>query len=169
MEFNVSSLLKEHTGATRQYDIDDDLLVDGTARHLSGRVRFDRTPDGVLVRARMRGAMDDECSRCLKPIAYPVDVEFEEQYLPTLDVDTGVHVTPPPDEEDAYRIDERHILDLREAAREYWTMAIPLAPVCREDCPGLCPSCGEERAPDHPCARDQVDARWSKLADLRPG
>ena len=169
MEFNVSSLLKEHTGATRAYDIDDDLAIDGAVHHVAGHVRFDRTPDGVLVRAHLRGTAHGECSRCLKPAAYGVDIEFEEQYIPTVDVHTGVQLAPPAGEEDAFRIDARHILDLREAARQYWALALPIAPVCREDCPGLCPLCGEDLTPGHPCAGDQTDARWSKLADLRLG
>ncbi len=113
--------------------------------------------------------MVDECGRCLRPVSFPVEIAFEEEYIPTVDVHTGARVTPPTGGDEAYRIDERHILDLRQPAREYWTMALPMAPVCRPDCPGLCPLCGEELAAGHPCSREQIDARWSKLADLRLG
>jgi len=167
MEYNVSTLLREHTGATRAYGIDDDVYVDGETHHVLGHVRMDRTPNGILVRATLRGDAEDECSRCLRPITYAVDVSFEEEYIPTVDVITGSHVAVPEGSEDAYRIDEHHILDLRQAAGEYWATALPMAPLCRDDCPGLCPVCGEEISGDHPCAREQVDARWEKLAKLR--
>lgn len=169
MEYNVSSLLKEHTGATREYDIDEELEVDGTAHRVAGHVRLDRTPDGVLVRARLHGTMSDECGRCLRPISYPVELDFEEEYIPTVDIQTGAHVALPEGDDEAYRIDARHVLDLRRPAAEYWAMALPMAPVCREDCPGLCPVCGQELGEGHPCSREQIDARWSKLANLRLG
>jgi uncharacterized protein len=167
MEYNVSSLLKEHTGATREYAVDDAITVDGVAHHVTGAVRMDRTPEGIFVRAHLAGDMRDECSRCLKPITYPITLDIEEEYIPTVDVTTGARITPPEGEEDAYRIDERHILDLHEAAAQYWALALPIAPICREDCPGLCPACGEEIGPGHPCSREQIDARWEKLAKLR--
>lgn len=168
MQFNVSSLLKEATGATREYDIDDDLVVEGQRHHLTGYVRFDRTPRGIFVRARMDGTMSDVCSRCLKPITYPVHIEFEEEYRPTVDVNTGVSVELEEGDEEPYRISPRHMLDLSEPAQQYWALALPMAPLCDEKCAGLCPVCGEEISDaGHACTREQVDARWSKLANLK--
>jgi uncharacterized protein len=168
MQFNVSSLLKEHTGATREYDIDDDLMVEGERRHVRGHARLDRTPRGILVRSHVSGTAHGECSRCLKPITFPVDIQLEEQYIPTVDPDTGVHIEPEEGEEDAYRIDARHTLDLSEAIAQYWTLAQPMAPLCDDACAGLCPVCGEKiSGADHPCTREQVDARWEKLGQLK--
>lgn len=169
MQFNVVSLLKEATGATREYDIDAaDVATDGETVTMAGHVRFDRTPRGIFVRARFDGAHDDVCSRCLKPISFPVHVEFQEEYLPTVDVVSGAPVELQEGDEDVYRISPNHIIDLSEPAREYWTLALPMAPLCRDDCPGLCPLCGEELSDaNHACTREQVDARWAKLAGLR--
>jgi uncharacterized protein len=168
MQFNVSSLLKEATGATREYEIDDDLVVEGERHHLIGHVRFDRTPRGILVRAQMDGTMSDVCSRCLKPITYPVHIEFEEEYRPTVDVNTGAPVALEEGDEEPYRISPRHMLDLSEPAQQYWALTLPMAPLCDEKCAGLCPVCGEEISDaGHACTREQVDARWSKLADLK--
>lgn len=170
MQFNVSSLLKEAVGATREYDIDEDVRVDGVARHLTGRVRFDRTRDGILVRATLQGDQAADCGRCLKPMNFPVRVSFDEEFIPTVDVDSGARITPPEGEEEAYRIDTRHMLNLTEAIDQYWAMVLPLAPVCRDDCPGICPACGQDldRAV-HNCAAEQTDARWAKLQDLKLG
>jgi len=170
MQFNVSSLLQEPTGAVREYTIDDDLAIDGEGRHLSGQVRFDRTTAGILVRACLRGTVDAACSRCLAPVAQDVLVEFEEEYLPTIDVHTAAPILPGEGQEDAYRIDVRHILDLTLPAAQYWALALPMAPLCSEDCRGLCPDCGANRnAGPHGCSGTPVDARWEKLATLKLG
>lgn len=170
MQFNVSSLLQEATGTIREYDIDDDVRVDGEKRHLIGHVRFDRTPRGILVRARMSGSASDVCSRCLKPLTFEVHVDFDEMYYPSIDVHTGARVNLEEGIDDAYRINERHVIDLSEPVQQYWSMSLPMAPLCDDNCAGLCPVCGEElRDAAHACTRDQVDARWSRLAELKLG
>lgn len=168
MQFNVASLLKEPTGATRTDTIDDDVQIDGDLRHLLGKLRFDRTPRGVLVRAAARGTMDGVCSRCVKPFTYSIDVEFAEEYIPTIDLLSGATVALELGEDDAYRIDSRHMIDLTEPIAQYWALALPMAAVCREDCLGLCPVCGDEiAAAGHVCTGEQIDSRWSALANLK--
>ncbi len=168
MQFNVASLLKEPTGATRTDLIDDDIRIDGALRHVRGNVRFDRTPRGVLVRASMHGTMDGVCSRCVKPIMYVIDTQFAEEYIPTIDLASGATVPLEEGEEDAYRIDARHMIDLTEPIAQYWTLTLPMAPVCDVDCRGLCPICGEEIvAAEHACTGEQIDSRWSALAKLK--
>lgn len=168
MKFNVASLLKEATGAVREYDIDDDVRMDGQTRHVRGHARFDRTPQGVLVRASVAGTMVAQCSRCLKTLTVPVDVAFEEVYLPTHDINTGARIVPEEGEEESYRIDDRHMLDLGEAIAQYWAMAEPMAPLCEEACRGICPQCGAILADgiEHECPRAQADPRWARLAEL---
>ncbi len=171
MQFNVSSLLREHTGAVRHYDIDDDLLVEGAVHRVAGHVRFDRTPRGILVRAGMAGSTSDDCSRCLKPLTYDVAIDIQEEYFPLIDIDNGVRFELAAGEDaDSYRIDEHHMIDLAIPAEEYWLIARPMAPVCDEACRGLCGHCGAELGGDpHVCAADLADARWSKLANLKLG
>ena len=170
MQFNVAALLQERTGAIREYDIDDDIVIDGEQQHLSGHIRLDRTPRGVLARARLHGVTEADCSRCLNPTTTPVEMLIEEEYIPLVDINGGGRVDPTETETENYRISERHILDLSEAVRQYWAIALPLAPLCREDCPGLCPHCGanlDETA--HACAAGDLDSPWSKLRSLKLG
>ena len=169
MQFNVADLLKDTTGATREHDIDESVDVDGQPRMLTGRVRFDRTHDGILVRAVLRGEEDAMCSRCLRPLSYAIEVAFDEQYIPMIDIISGAKITPPEGDDDAYRISERHMLDLGEPIQQYWAMSRPMAPLCRPDCPGLCPICGSEALEGHACAPDTADERWSKLRNLKLG
>jgi DUF177 domain-containing protein len=167
MQFNVSELLRESYGAFREHPIDDDVRLDGGAHRLSGRVRFDRVPEGIFVRATMHGFARGECSRCLDPAAVPIDLVVEELYIPIVDPITGSRVHLPDGEEDAYRINERHMIDLTLPAQQYWSMALPIALVCDPECRGICPECGERREVNHGCASLAVDDRWSKLRDLR--
>ncbi len=168
MQFNVASLLKEPTGSIREYEVDDDIVVDRERHHVSGRVRFDRTNLGILVRATINGTLASECSRCLRPMSCNLTMTFEEEYLPSVDPHTGAPLTPPEGLEDAYRIDNRHMLDLSLAARQYWSLASPMAPVCDEDCRGLCAECGADlNAGEHDCSSAPIDPRWEKLAPLR--
>lgn len=169
MLFNVSTLLKEHTGASREFAIDDDVRVDHVTHHLQGNMRLDRTPRGILVRGSLHGTQDTQCSRCLKPVATPIDILIEEEFIPIIDVTTGVRVETNETEEEAYRINARHELDLREPVQQYWAMVSPMAPLCRDDCVGICPLCGEEIGSDHGCSNQQIDERWAKLAALREG
>ena len=167
MEFNVADLLKDSYGALREFDIDDDIRIDGVTQHVTGHVRLDRTPDGVLVRAALRGPVSATCSRCLRPISLDISIAFDEQYVPTIDVNTGARIDLPEGEDDSYRITPRHVIDLREPIEQYWSMALPMAPLCTPDCPGLCAVCGKELADGHACAVEATDDRWSRLRDLR--
>ena len=169
MQFNVSDLLRESYGAFREFSIDDDIRIDGELHHLAGNVRFDRVPLGIFVRATLLGDTAAECSRCLDAFRQPVALTIEEQYIPTIDLINGGRVTPPEGEEDAYRIDERHMIDLLVPVRQYWGMALPIAPVCSQACAGICESCGQRREPDHACTSEADDGRWAKLRDLKLG
>ena len=83
-----------------------------------------------------------ECSRCLEPCVVPMQVHFEETFQPSVNMMTGVPL--PPSEDAALQIDEHHLLDLSEIVRQYILTNMPLHPVCRPDCQGLCPECGAD-------------------------
>jgi uncharacterized protein len=70
---------------------------------------------------------------------------------------------------DAFTIDAHHILDLSEAVRQYTVINIPMKPLCKPNCAGLCPQCGANRneAPCQ-CPQEQGDPRWAVLQQLLP-
>lgn len=166
MLFNVVTLLREPAGASREYDVDEDTVVDGNTVRLAGHVRLDHTPRGVLVRARLAGQGVGECSRCLGVALFPIDLTIEEEYIPTIDVNSGARVELQEGDTDPYRINDHHEVDLREAVAQYWAMALPMAPLCRADCPGLCPDCGAPIDDAHACRPPVVDERWAKLTQF---
>lgn len=168
MRYNVATLLHEPVGSTREHAVDGTILVDGRDEQVSGHLSFVRTRAGILVRADLALSVTEACARCLRELRIPLTVRFEEEYLPTIDILTGEAVTVPEGVEDPYRIDEHHELDISEAAAQYSQLSRPMAALCRDDCPGICPQCGQDLAeePDHRCRQEPVDERWAKLLDF---
>jgi uncharacterized protein len=74
---------------------------------------------------------------------------------------------PLPDEPGAFRIDERHIIDLSEAVRQYTLLAVPMKPLCEAACAGICPTCGKNlNLGACRCPPPEGDPRWAKLQKL---
>jgi uncharacterized protein len=167
MLFNVSGLLQEGIGATRRYEIDGLLESEGRGpESVSGAVELLATKTGVLVRANLRIIESESCSRCLKPLQEALSIEFEEEFQSTVDVRTGHPLSGEVDDE-AFKIDENHLLDLTEAIRQYREASAVMQPLCRPDCRGLCPRCGQDlNTGDCACSAAPVDSRWSALAGL---
>ncbi len=169
MEMNVSQLLKEPIGSSRKYKIDEalDIAEDKRDNAFSGEISLLRTQRGILARAGLHTELELTCGRCLSALRYPLDINFEEEYIQTIDVNSGLPLETS-GELGSFTIDEHHIIDLREAVRQYALLLIPMKPLCREGCEGLCPECGRNLN-QGPCGCPvrTVDPRWSKLMNLR--
>ena len=168
LQYNVATLLGEPIGATRVYEMDDRVLIDVDEprhEHMVGRAVFLRTADGIFVSAALHGVQRETCSRCLRDVDTPVDLEIREEYFARVDLHTGAS-QPPPDDPEAFRVDARHTLDLEDAVRQYWTAALSMQPLCRPDCKGLCPRCGHDLNPGSCACRPETDVRWSALREL---
>src|SRR4030042_311731 len=119
MELNVSQLLQEPVGSTREYKIDEsaDIIGDGKEYKVQGECRLLRTRRGVLVKCAVDSEVELTCGRCLSRFRHPLKIRFEEEFLPTVDVTSGMPL-PLTDDAGAFMIDERHIMDLTEPARQ---------------------------------------------------
>jgi uncharacterized protein len=161
MLFNVSGLLRELTGAVRHYELDAEPPVH------RGSVDLVRMPRGVLVRCEAEVVIEDRCSRCLVPFGYPAHIEFEEIYAQQVDLITGARLEVP-DDPDAFLISSNHTIDITEAVRQYMEVSAAMQPLCRDDCPGICPDCGRDLG-ESPCScnRTTLDSRWAALAALK--
>ncbi len=169
MRFDVSGLLRRPVGATRRYEVDEkDVVVsdEGARETVSGTVRLLRTKDGILVTAGLAVSGHGSCSRCLADVDLHLDLRVEEEFLPKVDIDTGAAL-PPREEPGAFFIDPDQFLDLTEAVRQYRMMALPMQPLCRDDCAGICPRCGQDlnQGPCS-CPQEKTDPRWASLADI---
>ncbi|MBS44938.1 MAG: metal-binding protein [Nocardioides sp.] len=132
-------------------------------------LRLEAVMEGVLVTGDASAALEGECVRCLEPIVDEIDVTFQELYL----YDDGGKGGKPSatddqdDEDDEVRRLQDDLLDLEPPLRDAVVLALPFQPLCREDCPGLCPDCGARLAdePEH-SHEDKIDPRWAALTQL---
>ncbi len=169
MEINVSQLLKAPVGSTRDFEVDETIEILGSESEIGGQVRLMRTGRGILASGSLHTEVEAICSRCLASFSCPLAFSFEEEYYPTIDVNTGAPLAVP-DEPGCFTINENHILDLTEAMRQYAILAIPMKPLCRDDCAGLCPICGQDlNYTTCDCLSREIDPRWAKLKELISG
>ncbi|WP_043500527.1 YceD family protein [Georgenia sp. SUBG003] len=128
-------------------------------------LRLEAVMDGVLVTGTARASLSGECVRCLRDIDDELTVDISElYYYPDRKrslVDEG--------DEEAEELPtlEGELLDLEPTVRDAVVLALPFQPLCRPDCGGLCPVCGErmdDLEPGH--HHEQLDPRWSALGAL---
>ena len=169
LSYNVAGLLRSAPGTSRDYplyaehlEVAEDVRL---AAPLDGEVRLSRTGRSILAHAVVRTALEERCSRCLQPVATPVEVTVDEEALPSIDIDSGLPVDRSA-EPDALRLDDHHELDLTEPIREAVSLAEPIAPLCRPDCAGLCEICGVDlnADPTHAHGDASIDPRLAVLA-----
>jgi uncharacterized protein len=138
----------------------DGRVVVGEARVPEGApveidVELESLTDGIVVSGRLEAPWESVCRRCLGPAAGSIVVEVRELYQ--------AH----PTSDEAYPIEDDQ-LDLAPMVRESLMLDLPLAPVCRADCAGLCPTCGADlNVGDCGCDRTPPDPRWAVLEQLR--
>jgi uncharacterized protein len=126
-------------------------------RPLSGSLRLESVIEGVLVTGTVAGATALQCARCLEAFGSTVEADVCELYT------APGHEA----EDDAYRVTGTDI-DLEPMLRDTVGLALPLNPLCRADCAGLCARCGKDLndgACD--CVEDETDPRWDALGELR--
>lgn len=130
-------------------------------------LRLESVMEGVLVTGTTRASAEGECVRCLEPLRLEVAADFQELFTyPDAD-DRGRTAEPVDGEEDEDRLFiEDGLFDLEPVLRDAVVLALPMQPVCRETCEGLCPQCGVrlDENPDH--HHDAVDIRWAALQGL---
>jgi uncharacterized protein len=170
MLINVAQLLKSDLGTIRHVDVDETISLPTDQIEFVGPVRgtaeLIHTNRGVLVRAQLKSAARLVCSRCVEAFVDPLAIEFVEEYIPVLDVNTGAP-TNIPHESYAYLINDRHELDLTEAVREYGLLALPMKPLCSTNCAGLCPQCGTNlNQTTCTCVAEVSDGRFAILKSL---
>lgn len=124
-------------------------------------LRLESVSEGVLVSGSVTAEAVGECGRCLRPIGDRLTVTLQELYAYE---NSATDETAEEDEVGRLRGD---LLDLEPALRDAVVLALPSHPLCREDCPGLCPECGahwDDLPADH--SHQQADPRWAALTAL---
>jgi uncharacterized protein len=139
---NVSRLLQEMTGASRDYRLTLDwfaLDADLMARDVHGKLRLMRVMHGILLVGAIEGVALIECVRCLEIYEQPFATEVDQEYRSMYDsahtpVDDGGSESDPDGE--IGEIDEANEIDLAEPIRQFTILSLPMRPDCGPDCPG---------------------------------
>ncbi|MHB1356031.1 MAG: YceD family protein [Anaerolineae bacterium] len=171
MLFNVAQLIKEGIGSTRHYEVNgvlndlDEYNPGPTA--VEGQVTMMLTALGILASVKGKFEAKRACRRCLELVTDTFQVEFEEEFLPSIDIETGVKLPLDDTADPVLVINEHHTLDLTEVLRQYALVELADGTLCRPGCSGLCPGCGENlNTGKCICDHTIVDPRLAVLAKL---
>lgn len=162
MRFDVTQLLREPEGTQADIELNlgfqrlsDDLSVNA----VKGRLTLWRTEKEVFVRGTLFVDMDLECGRCLAPTPTTLRLEVEERFQPA---SAGA-----PQDDQVLLIDADNHLDLRPVLQDMTILSMPMRVLCRPDCAGLCPICGQDwNEGTCDCKTDDIDPRLVALKAL---
>ncbi|MDQ1725280.1 MAG: hypothetical protein QOG52_2308 [Frankiaceae bacterium] len=126
-------------------------------------LRLESVLDGVLVSGTVTAAIVGECGRCLEPFTDEVDADVQELFLyDASDADPN---------DDGVSVVLGDLIDIEPVLRDAVVLSLPLNPLCEDDCPGLCATCGERLDVDGPVHVHDVavDPRWAALLERPEG
>ncbi|MBU1661052.1 MAG: DUF177 domain-containing protein [Chloroflexi bacterium] len=130
---------------------------DLTLSDLVGKISVSRTSEGLLVQVEFSASVEVACARCLTEFSQPLQVDFTELFSFASHARSDTDMILPEDGK----------IDIGPLVREYMLLEIPTNPVCKNDCKGLCPVCGNDLN-DNPCDHqlETVDPRFAILKTL---
>ena len=132
-----------------------------------GRLELSNVDSGISVRGQLRVPLELECSRCLGVFEQTLQFEVNEDCA-LHQIDAPESYAEGPDEPCQIPLLNDDELDLTELVRQLIAMHLPLRPLCRDDCLGLCPRCGQDlNEGSCTCDEDDGDPRWTGLHGLR--
>jgi uncharacterized protein len=135
---NIGFLLNQAVGSSREFNFDYpdiEFPPDLVLREFKGKSRINRTPQGILVNSEVKACVELECVRCLEKYQQLLNTTFDELYAFSSRTATDSDLILP---EDGY-------IDLQPLLREYLLIELPISPVCKEECLGLCIVCGVDK------------------------
>lgn len=167
MKLNLRRL-KLHPRESEQFTIstdgNDQFLADlegKFAARVEGEVLVENTGTMFVGQGRLKTELQFPCSRCLKEFIFPIETSFELVLVER-------HNSAALNTDEDLTIFDGDEADIEAEIEQAIFMALPIVYLCKEDCQGLCPVCGQDKntQPCH-CEQDTVDPRWAKLNDLR--
>ncbi len=168
LSFDIRSLTQHAVSVDDTLAVDDPVWLETDSKPSEPiRVKGRLSPAGpgrFYWHATIEGDVELECRRCLGEASGHVS---DEAHL--IFAEAGAEGVE--DDPDVYLVDERASeLDLRPALREQWLLNVPGYALCRDDCKGLCPTCGAElNLGDCGCVTTSADPRWAALRKVRDG
>ena len=178
MEFKVSELEREPIEfdlalPPGQVDFGDEAKQEGNlaTSGLAEVIHEHRGPKDIVADIRLRGKFSGKfevpCARCVEPVDIPLESEFDLIFRPVgADSEAAERSITAPETEIGYY--QRDSLLLEDVLREQVLLSLPVRTLCKPDCKGLCPRCGQNRnSQDCSCDEGQSDPRWEALSGLR--
>jgi len=157
--FNVGFIIHEEVGYNHDFpfELEEITLDDLELRKLEGIANVGKTPQGLILQADFSAETSLNCVRCLTDFDQEFDWSFTELYAFDKRSETESGLILP---EDAH-------LDLADLLREYALLEIPINTVCKPNCKGLCPQCGQNLN-EKDCGHrpEQSDSPFAILKDL---
>ena len=157
-------------GSIQEVNVNNSFLPEGASdfENITGNLKLMHTNNGIWASAYLHTLYRATCSRCLQDFARKTHFSLDEVFFPAVDLHTGVRLESS-EETDSFTIDEADTLDMSEAIRQYAIINLPMKPLCKEDCAGLCSVCGTDRSHQFcDCERSYRAPQWSSLINL-PG
>src|SRR5262245_29133811 len=125
-----------------------------------------RGDHGVDLEAALTATVGVLCSRCTETLSVPIETDVSLTLVPAGER-TAAGEEPDEDEDRRFEVEDGKA-DLESIAREQIYLALPLKPICREDCKGLCPVCGVNRNQEEcGCDVEDVDPRLAPLLQFK--
>ena len=166
LSFDIRSLTEHAATVDDTLSPDDAVWEEGDLRpsgpiHVRGRLSA-AGPGRFYWHGSMDGDVALECSRCVGDATAHMSNETHVIFAEPGSDDVT-------DDPDVFVLDDRSdLLDLRPALREQWLLNVPAYALCREDCKGLCKTCGAElNLGPHECTSSSADSRWEALRKLQ--
>ncbi|WP_299574660.1 DUF177 domain-containing protein [uncultured Williamsia sp.] len=157
----AGTMTQVHRTVSSDHPIGLDLIGIPAESDIDLDLKLEAVTEGVLVTGTVSGETAGQCARCLEPLGDTVTVFLTELYAYP---DSTTDQTS--DADDVHRIDDDHI-DLEQAVIDAIALDLPMTPLCRPDCAGLCSECGvrlDAAGPDH--GHEVIDPRWAALKDI---
>ena len=157
---NVGFIAHEEIGRSHDFPFEFEKIILGDdleLRSFDGIVNIGRTPQGLVLQADFSAETTVMCVRCLQDFEQELDWSFTELYAFDKRSETESGLILPED---------GHI-DLAEMLREYALLEVPISPICKPDCQGLCTECGQNlNEMDCGHSPEENDSPFAKLKDL---
>ncbi|MEK6751020.1 MAG: DUF177 domain-containing protein [Chloroflexota bacterium] len=158
--FNVGFVIHEEIGYNHDFPFEFEKIIlgdDFELRHFEGIANVGKTPQGLILQGDFSAETTLNCVRCLTDFDHELDWSFTELYAFDQRSETEEGLLIP---------DDAH-LDIAEMLREYALLEVPINPICKPGCRGLCAECGQNlNEKDCGHRSEQSDSPFAKLKDL---
>ena len=168
MLIHLEDILQEGIEIELNLDPDDPAVQEMNIRGaVTGSLQIRKTGQQVLVLGNVGGKVQLTCARCLKDFIAEIQEKVDIELRPVLDLDRAARERELASDDLDVEFFRGDALDVGHLAAEQISLAIPMKPLCREDCGGICPDCGADRTLGTCVCEPDTDPRWNALKDLK--